>query len=157
MNRLEQNDFPVLDATMALRNQMMDMLTDADLKFGFNNNPTLGELCKQMGEIEQIYIDSFTTFKQNWGYRLDDADMAHSVEKLKTWYKQLDEDFKAAVRALSDEDIDSKTIDRGGFMPTAGVQFHVYREALLIFYGRVLVYLNALNKPLTEQWQSWIG
>lgn len=157
MNRLEKNDFPILDETSALRDQMMDMLSDADLEFKFDKNPTLGDLCKQMGEVEQSYIDSFKTYKQNWGYCLDDDQMAHRVDKLKSWYQQLDKDLKVAISAIPAEDVDSKTIDRGGFAPPVGVQFHIYREALLIFYGKMTVYLNAMGKPLTQQWQDWIG
>ena len=157
MNRIEQHEFGILDATSSLRDQMMDMLTNADLDFAFAKNPTLGDLCKGMGDVELSYIDSFKTYKQDWSICLDDPQMAHSVEKLKSWYKQLDTDLKAALSAIPAGDVDSKTIDRGGFTPPVGVQFHVYREALLIFYGKVTVYLNALGKPLPERWQMWIG
>jgi IS605 OrfB family transposase len=32
-----------------------------------------------------------------------------------------------------------------------------YKEALLIFYGKVSMYLKAIGKILPEQWQEWIG
>jgi hypothetical protein len=37
------------------------------------------------------------------------------------------------------------------------IQLHIYREALLSFYGKASVYLKALGKTLPEQWQSWIA
>jgi hypothetical protein len=33
----------------------------------------------------------------------------------------------------------------------------IYREALLIFYGKASIYLKALGKTLPEQWQAWIA
>ena len=37
------------------------------------------------------------------------------------------------------------------------VQFHIYREALLIFYAKVHVYLKALGKQVEGPWRWWIG
>jgi hypothetical protein len=31
------------------------------------------------------------------------------------------------------------------------------REALIIFYGKLSVYLRALERPLPGQWGDWIG
>jgi hypothetical protein len=33
----------------------------------------------------------------------------------------------------------------------------IYKEALLIFYGKTSVYLKATGKELPEQWLAWIG
>jgi hypothetical protein len=32
----------------------------------------------------------------------------------------------------------------------------VFKEALLIFYGKSRVYLKALGKEMPKQWRSWI-
>ena len=80
-----------------------------------------------------------------------------SVERLKTWYKALDEELDTVLKAIPDGDLQTKTIDRGGFMPPLGGQFHIYREALLIFCGKCSVYLPAMGKSLPEQWRTWIG
>jgi hypothetical protein len=45
----------------------------------------------------------------------------------------------------------------GHFSPSIREQLDVYREALLIFYGKASVYLRALDKTLSPQWQTWIG
>ena len=50
--------------TQVMREQLMDMLTDADLAFSpGGSNPTLGALCKEMGDVEHAYINSFKTMK----------------------------------------------------------------------------------------------
>jgi len=35
--------------------------------------------------------------------------------------------------------------------------FHVYREALLIFYAKAHLYVKALNKSVPGKWRWWIG
>jgi hypothetical protein len=37
------------------------------------------------------------------------------------------------------------------------MQFYCYREALLIFYAKVHVYLKAMGKSVPGEWQWWIG
>lgn len=36
------------------------------------------------------------------------------------------------------------------------IQSEIYKEALLIFYGKVDVYLKAMGKPRPEQWAIWM-
>ena len=33
----------------------------------------------------------------------------------------------------------------------------IVREALLIFGGKASIYLQMLQKPLSQHWQEWIG
>jgi len=153
---MNPHELDILHETTALRTKMMDTLTDADLAFKFENNPTLGELCVYMGDVERSYIDSFKNFKQVWDKRNIEPGLGSSVEKLKAWYKALDEEFDLVLNAIPVADFQSKTIDRGWTIP-AGAQFHVYREAILIFCGKCDVYLRAMGKPLSEQWQGWTG
>ena len=54
MNSLIEEEFPLRD-TQNLRYDLMEVLTDSDLAYKLpGDNPTLGELCRQMGEIEHI-------------------------------------------------------------------------------------------------------
>jgi hypothetical protein len=153
---MNPRELEILHMTTALRTQMMDSLTDADLAFTFPNNPTLGELCRTMGDVERSYIDSFKTLKQVWNVRNTEPGLDGSVERLKAWYKALDEELLAALTAIPDEDFQTKIVDRGFPMPLGG-QFHTYREAILIFCGKCNVYLRTMGKPLPQQWQDWIG
>lgn len=154
---MNPQELDLLHMTNALRTQMLDSLSDADLAFKLPNNPTLGELCREMGDVQRSYIDSFKTLKQVWDVRNQEAGLDSSVEKLKAWYKALDEELVAVLQAIPAADFQTKVVDRGGFTPSLSTQFHIYREALLIFYGKASVYLKALGKTLSEQWQTWIG
>jgi uncharacterized damage-inducible protein DinB len=158
MNSFVNEFWQIFEATQALRSQLMEVLTDADLAFSPGGNTlTLGALCRELGECEHTYVQSFKTFKHDYAYRNDEPGLETSVEKLKTWFTALDADLKAAVAGLSEEEL-NKIIDRGnGFMIPARVQSHIYKEALLIFYGKASIYLRALGKSMPEQWQTWIG
>jgi hypothetical protein len=153
---MKPEELNILHLTTNLRTQMMNSLTDADLAFQFPNNPTLGELCRVMGDVERSYIDSFKTLKQVWDVRNTEAGLDGSVARLKAWYKTLDEELDAVLSAIPDSDFQTKIVDRGFPIPLGG-QFHVYREALLIFCARCSVYLRAMGKPLDQQFVDWIG
>ncbi len=162
MNTLMQQHGDIFDMTMALRHQLLDMLTDEDLAYQLpGTNTSLGALCREMGEVDYMYIDSLKTLKMDYGYSTINDRVEREVTALKAWYAELEADMKAAFLALTDEDLGfaggpGKVVERG-FKVGIGTQFHLYREALLIFYGKASIYLKALNKPLTEQWQQWIG
>jgi hypothetical protein len=138
---------------------LMNTLTDADLACKLpGDNPTLGELCREMGEIEHTYIQSFRMLEQDWSYRNTDPQLATSAAALTAWYKTLDAEFETVLRGFSDDDLRSKEIDRGNdIRVSAYTQFEIYREALMMFYAKACVYLKALQKPVNDRWQSWIG
>jgi len=117
---------------------------------------TLGALCREMGEIEDSYVQSLKTFQQDWSYHNMEADLESSVARLKAWFQTLDDELKATISAFSDEDL-KKTVDRGGYMMPVELQLDVYLQALLIFFGKATVYLKAMNKPLPQQIHEYIG
>jgi len=157
MNRYMQEKWPWIEGTHGMRSQLLDILSNADLAFNpGGQNMTLGALCREMGEIEHSYIQSLKTFKQDWSYRNTEAGSESSVARLNAWFQTLDEEMKATVSALSDEDL-TKTVDRGGFSLPVELQLDVYLQALLIFFGKATVYLKAMNKPLPEQINEYIG
>jgi hypothetical protein len=156
MNSLLEDDLP---GTHNLRDQLLGIVTDQDLAYKLPRaNPTLGELCEEMGYTQQIYIQSFKTFKQDWSYRTSPVAAPHSVASLTAWYKQLDADLVEALSGLSEDDVHNKQIDRGhGFTPSVYVQFLIYHEAVLIFYAKASAYLKALEKPYPDEWKIGIG
>jgi hypothetical protein len=157
-NSLVTGDFGILHQTQAIRDQIVDVLSDDDLAYRFPNCPSLGELCREMGETEQAYVESYKTFKLALRYGGSDPALATDLAALKAWYAQLDHDLDAAIAALSEDDVQNRRIERPGEYPfPARVQLYCYREALLIFYGRAVMYLWALGKPISEQTRAWIG
>ncbi len=157
-NSIVQNQFGVLKQTTALRDEMMSLLSDADMAFHPGGDSlTLGALCRENGEIQHAYIQSFKTFKLDLSYRHPDPTIATSAARLKAWFAELDAELLKTLEALSEEDIQNKQVDRGGWSFPVTIQFHVYREALLIFGGKASIYLQVLQKPLSQHWQEWIG
>lgn len=156
MNSLLEDELP---GTHNLRDQLMGMISDEDLAYKLpGSNPTLGELCEDMGHVQQVYIHSFKTFKQEWGYRASQPEATNSVASLTAWYKKLDAELVEVLSGLSEDDVHNKQVDRGqGFTPSLYVQFQIYHEAVLIFYAKASVYLKALEKPYPDQWKVGIG
>jgi uncharacterized damage-inducible protein DinB len=157
MNRYMQEKWPWIEGTHAMRSQLLDILSDADLTFNpGGQNMTLGALLREVGDIEHSYIQSLQTFKQDWSYHNTEAGLESSVTRLKAWYQTLDDEMKATVSALSDEDL-TKTVDRGGFSMPVEMQLDVYLQALLISLGKATIYLKAMSKTLPQQIQEYIG
>jgi uncharacterized damage-inducible protein DinB len=159
VNQIITNYYPMFKLYQSLRGQLMDLIADDDLGFTpGGSNMTLGELCREIGETERAYIESFKTFTQSFDYRNTTPGLAESVDQLKAWYAELDQELAATIEGLSEDDIANRVIDRGhDFKLPPQANLDVYKEALLLFYGKATVYLRALNKSLPEQWKDWIG
>lgn len=156
MNRFMQEQWPMFDGTHKMSLNFLDTLSDADLAFNpGGQNITLGALCRQMGEVEYSYIQSLKNFKQDWAYHNTEPGLDSSVSKLKEWYQALNAEMESVLTDLTDEDF-KKTVDRDGYAMPLEFQLQAYLQALLIFFGKATIYLKAMNKPLTEQFQTWI-
>jgi hypothetical protein len=155
-----------------LRDELLDVISDANLAYSPGGGAeTLGVLCRQLGETEHNYTRSFETFKRDLSYHNADPELERSVAALKAWYAELDRELEAVLEGLTDDDLANRRIDYGdvkrgvfsefaGFEPgllPPGLHLDVFREALLIFYGKVSVYLKALNLPRPQEWRDWIG
>lgn len=141
-----------------LRNELLANLSDDDLAFSpGGENPTLGALCRELGETQYAYAQSFKTFKIDFSYRRNDDATLKSVAKLQAWYAELDRQLEAALEAVTDADVEDKKMDRDGYEVPLPISLDILREALLIFYGKASVYLKAMGKARTEMWRDWIG
>jgi hypothetical protein len=67
----------------------------------------------------------------------------------------MEADMKSTLEAMSDEDL-KKVVERG-FQVPIDVQMQIYRQALLIFFGKASVYVRAMNKALPQSFKEWIG
>ena len=150
--------YGILEMTLALRGELMTWLKDDDLAFRVTMNPTLGQLCREIGEVQLAYTESLKTLKLDLSYRAENgAELEASVEKLTAWYTDLNAAMKSAIETLSEDDLGNKLVDRTFFELSLGAQIHTFREALLIFYAKVDVYLRAMDKEPSDNWQGWIG
>jgi len=146
----------------ALRGQLMGTLEDADLAFSpGGQNRTLGELCREIGEVQHAYVESFRTFHCDFRWRHPDPSIASSVERLVAWYAELDTDLDTALEAMTAADVADRPIQRGdagdSFNLPVTQQLDIYREALVIFYGKASVYVRAMGRALPGWFASWIG
>ena len=157
MNNLVQEKWPWIEGSHGMRSQILGVLTDADLAFSpGGQNISLGALCREMGDVEHSYIQSLKTFTQDWSYHNTEAGLETSVTRLNAWYEELDKEMNATLLAFSDEDV-TKTVDRSGYPMSLPLQLDAYLQALMIFFGKATTYLKAMNKPLPETVQEWIG
>jgi len=158
MNHYMQEKWSWIEGTHGMRTGLLETLSDADLAFNpGGENVSLGALCRELGEIEYDYLQSFKTFRQDWSYRNSEAGLDGSVARLKAWFQAMDDDLKATVSAFSDEDF-KKTIEReSGFMVPIEMQLDIYLQAMLIIFGKATIYMKAMNKPLPPSMKEYIG
>ena len=165
MNSLVRDHLPATFFTdyQALRGELIATLRDDDLAFRPGRGAmTLGELCREIGEIEHSYVEALRTFRQHFIWRCADHRVQREVEVLATWYADLDRDLLIAIEALTDEDIAHRRIvrqdfDVDDFSPPPAQALDIYREALLIFYAKVSIYLRLMGRELPGHWEHWIG
>jgi hypothetical protein len=156
MNSVMEQKWSWVEGSNQLRGELMNSLSDADLAFSpGGQNISLGALCREMGEVQHSYNQSFRTFRQDFNYRSAEPGLDGSVARLRAWYQALDAEMKALLSGMSEADT-QKMIDRGGFQVPVSLQIDIYLQALLIFFGKVSVFLKAMNRPLPKQMAEWI-
>jgi hypothetical protein len=157
MNRFFQEKWPWIEATNAMRDEILNTLQDDDLNFNpGGQNMTLGALCREMGEIEYDYVQSLKAFTQDWTYRNTEPGLDSSTARLKAWYQALDGELKAVVEAFSDDDLKKTVMRDSGYQMPVELQLEVYLQALLIFTGKASIFLKAMNKPLPTSIKEYV-
>jgi hypothetical protein len=143
----------------SMRDHLLTVVTDADLAYKLpGDNPTLGDLLVEMGNVQGIYTHSFETFTLDWSHRQLPPPEPITIATLRAWFAAQDDAMKAALDGFTTEELHVDRIDRGhGFIASPFVQHQVYREAVYIFYGKLSVYLKALRRDAGEEWAAWVG
>jgi hypothetical protein len=147
-----------IDGCHMMRNGTLERLSDADLQFSpGGDNLTLGELFKQVGEHQHAYVQSLMTLEQDWTYRNDEAGLATSLDQLQQWFDELDRQMQDTVAEFDEFDL-QKQVDRGGgsIRPIIS-QLDIYTQTMLIFFGKIVVYFRAMQKPLPPSIAEYIG
>jgi hypothetical protein len=111
-----------------------------------------------MGDLQGVYTHSFETFTLDWAHRRLPPPPSITTAGLRAWFQAQDDAMKAALDRFTEAELLVDRIDRGGgFVASPFVQHQVYREAVYIFYGKLSVYLKALERDAGEQWAAWVG
>lgn len=154
-SRLETSIAGIQGALM-MRHGALNQLHTDDLSFSLSGaTQTLGELLKSSGNLQHSYTQSFRTLKQDWSSQAV-ADELATIDDLKTWLSELDNDMNAMLSALTEDDL-SKQIDRGnGVIRTVEQQLEIYVQALMIFFGKLVVYFQAMDRELPPSIQHYI-
>ncbi|GAB4531349.1 MAG: hypothetical protein OHK0046_52110 [Anaerolineae bacterium] len=142
----------------ALRHDALNVFTSADLPYRPGGTAlSLGELCKEMGDTQLSYLNSLKTLTHDYTTQHPDTTLTSDLPKLTEWFKAMDAEMNALVEGMNDDEI-QRIVDRGyGFMLPVGAQMHVYKEALMLFLGKISIYMRVMNKPLPEKFGMWIG
>lgn len=143
----------------SMRDHLLTVVSDADLAYKLpGQNPTLGELLVELGNIQGVYTHSFETFTLDWAHRRLPPPASLTIAGLQAWFTAHDDAMNSALTRLTEDELQVDRIDRGhGFIASPFVQVQIYREAVYIFYGRFSVYLKALERDAGEEWAAWVG
>lgn len=147
-----------LEGCHMMRNGTLERLSDADLQFSpGGDNLSLGELFKQLGEHQYSYLHSLMTLKQDWSYRNEEVGLSTSLTQLKKWFDQLDQQMLDLVKSFDETDL-LKQVDRtnGSIRPIIS-QLDIYIQTMLIFFGKIVIYFRAMQKPLPPSIEEYIG
>jgi hypothetical protein len=143
----------------SMRDHLLTLVSDADLSHPMpGRNPTLGELLIEMGHLQGVYTHSFETLTLDWTHQQLPPPQPVSTADLRLWFDAQDDAMKSALDRFTEDELTTDRIDRGGgFIASPFVQHQVYREAVYIFYGKLSVYLKALERDAGPEWAAWIG
>lgn len=118
-----------------MRDHLLTVVTDDDLAYKLpGQNPTLGELLVELGDVQGVYTHSFETFTPDWTHRELPPPAPMTIASLRAWFEAQDEAMDAALSRFTEAELHIDRIDRGsGFIASPFVQHQIYREAVYIF------------------------
>jgi hypothetical protein len=143
----------------SMRDHLLTVVSDADLAYRLpGQNPTLGEQLVELGDIQGVYTHSFETLTLDWAHRQLPSPAPITISGLQTWFEAQDAAMKRALDRFTEDELRIDRIDRGhGFIASPFIQHEIYREAVYIFYGKLSVYLKALERDAGHEWAAWVG
>ena len=143
----------------SMRDHLLTVVSEADLAYKLpGQNPTLGELLVELGNVQGADTHSFETLTLDWRHRHVPPPVPITIASLQTWFVAQDDAMRKALSRFTNEEAQIDQIDRGhGFIASPFVQVQIYREAVYIFYGKLSVYLKALERDAGEEWAAWVG
>ncbi|MHC5796545.1 hypothetical protein ACVXZ4_10345 [Lacisediminihabitans sp. FW035] len=143
----------------SMRDHVLTVFSDNDLDYKLPGaNPRLADLLIEMGTLQGVYTHSFRTFELDWAHRELPTPDSVTISTLRSWFDGQDDALKTVMDRFTDDELHIDRIDRGGgFIASPFIQHEIYREAVYIFYGKISVYLKALNRDAGDSWAAWVG
>lgn len=158
MNDLLKNNWTWIKGVNDMRSGVLEILNDKDLAFTLGGkSKTFGILLKEAGENEKVYIQSFKTFTLESSYNNSDKALSNDIALLTKWFQDLDDEFSTTIFALSENDLENQITRPEGNTVSVEQQIQIYIQAMFIFLGKAVVYLQAMNKPLPPSLEKYIG
>ncbi len=102
----------------SMRDHLLTVISDADLDYKMpGQNPTLGGLLVEMGDLQGVYTHSFETFTLDWAHRRLSVTEPVTVAGLRAWFDGQDDAMKRALDRFAEDELRVDRIDRGsGFI-----------------------------------------
>ena len=143
----------------SMRDHVLTLLSDSDLDYKLPGaNPSLADLLIELGTLQGIYTHSFRTFELDWAHQELPTPEPVTISTLRSWFDTQDDAMKTAMDRFTPDELQIDRIDRGGgFIASPFIQHEIYREAVYIFYGKMSVYLKALERDAGDSWTAWVG
>lgn len=140
-----------IDGVHLMRDGALSRLSDEDLDSSpGGNNCTLGYLLKELADLQHSYTESLRTFRHDLKATVATAEVAQSVEALEKLFTTLDEQMAIALSRLQEEDYERLISRSDGVRRTVVEQLEIYNQALLIFFGKLVIYFHSMEKSLPE-------
>ena len=140
-----------------MRDGVLERLDDADLAFGPGGNSLpFGQLFDDVAALEQSYVDSLRHHVQQWPSSDRPRQSAGGTAQLRERFSALDAAMEAAVVASSNGE-DARVTRPDGTIRTPHAQVEIYTQALFVFLGKAVVYLQAMGKDLPPSVAHFIG
>ena len=90
----------------SMRDHLLTVVADADLAHKLpGQNPTLGEVLVELGDIQGVYTHSFETFTLDWAHRQLPPPAPITIANLRAWFEAHDEamdEYRDVFKALAE-------------------------------------------------------
>ena len=88
----------------SMRDHLLTVVSDEDLAYELpGQNPSLGGLLVEMGDLQGVYTHSFETFTLDWKHRRLPPPASMTIAGLRAWFDAQDHAMKTALDRFTDE------------------------------------------------------
>lgn len=90
----------------SMRDHLLTVVSDADLAYKLpGQNPTLGELLVEMGDLQGVYTHSFESSTLDWAHHQLPPPSPITIASLRAWFEAQDDAMKTALSTFTEEEL----------------------------------------------------